>query len=464
MKTLPELSADLSSGEVTSAALVGAYLERIEQVDRSGPALQSVLIVNPHALREARLLDAKRNKGYELGPLHGIPILLKDNIESSDQMATTAGSTALAQNVTGRDSPLVAGLRAAGVVILGKTNLSQWANFRSERSISGWSSMGGQVRNPHMLDRSPCGSSSGSAVAVAASLTAGAVAIHRTDQFFARHGRADDKNSRWCRADVRCDGYHGAGDKLRRSTRRLDPRWRPRRCLRFAEGSNPDIVARFNEALAVLATAGAELVEIEQFAGRDSTFYDSSYEVLKYEFKATLNDYLASLPINVKSRSLNDLIAFNQRHRERELVLFDQSIFVESAAYPPLTDDTYLAALASVRQTTRDNGIDALLKRHRAQVLVSPSGPVASRVDPINGDVWPDWAGAGGIAAVAGYPHLSVPMGSVHGVPLGLSFFAGANDDAAVLSFGYAFEQRTQHRVEPRYLVMPNRLKSYARR
>lgn len=481
MKSLPELSADLKDGSLTASALVEAYLERIEKVDRAGPALQSVLTINPNALQDARALDAWREAGKPLLPLHGIPVLLKDNIESKDPMATTAGSMALARNVTERDAPLVAGLRAAGAVILGKTNLSQWANFRSERSISGWSSLGGQVRNPHMLDRSPCGSSSGSGAAVAASLAAGAVGTETngsiicpanvngvvgfkptvglvSQQFIVPISSSQDTAGPMTKtvtgAAMMLTAMATSAEKQDYVAKLDQNSLKGARIgvLRFSQGSNPDIVARFNEALEALVGAGAEMVDIDEFDGRDGAFYDRSYDVLKYEFKATLNDYLASTPRSVETRSLVQLIAFNNAHADVELALFDQGIFVESADFGSLNDDKYLVALASVQLATRTDGIDALLKQYDVDVLVSPSGPVASRVDPVNGDVWPDWVGAGGIAAVAGYPHLSVPMGGVHGVPLGVSFIAAANDDAKLLSFGYAFEQRTKLRMEPSYL------------
>jgi amidase len=479
-QTLPEISDALQNGDISAEALVEHYLERIEAIDRSGPTLQSVLALNPDALAQARDLDAKRAAGEPLGPLHGVPILLKDNIESRDNMATTAGALALKDNITGRDSPLVAGLRAQGAIILGKTNLSQWANFRSNNSMSGWSALGGQVRNPHMLDRNPCGSSSGSGAAVAASLAAGAVGTETNgsiicpstvngvvgfkptvglvaqDYIVPISSTQDTAGpmtktvkgaammlSAMATGEDKTD-YVAALDADSLSGKRIG-------VLRFAEGSNPDIKALFNTSLKDLEQAGAVLVEIEEF-DRPDAFNAASYTVLKTEFKATLNDYLAGAAPAVTTRSLEAVIAFNKANADVELALFDQSIFDESREAGPLTDPDYIAARTAVLLKTRDNGINALMAGHTLDVMVSPSGPVPGRIDPINGDVWPSWAGAGWMAAIGGTPHLSVPMGNVHGLPVGLSFIGRAGQDADMLAYGYSYEQRTNHRVMPQYL------------
>ncbi len=479
--SLPEIADALAAGDVTSEQLVQDYLDRIARIDRNGPTLQSVLAVNPNALDDARASDARREAGETLGALDGVPVLLKDNIESLDPMATTAGALALKDNITGRDSPLVAGLRAQGAIILGKTNLSQWANFRSENSISGWSALGGQVRNPHMLDRSPCGSSSGTGSAVAASLAAGGVGTETngsiicpsnvngivgfkptvglvSQQYIVPISSSQDTAGPMTKTvrgaammlSAMADGepkadFAAALDATALEGARIG-------VMRFSVGENPDINALFDAALAELEKAGAELVEIDAFAPAAENFWGRSYDVLKYEFKATLNDYLADTPAAVTARTLDELIAFNETHADQELVLFDQSIFTASAAMGGLDDPDYLAARDAVQTATRENGIDRLILEYEVDVLVSPSGPITSRVDPVNGDVWPDWSGGGYLAAIAGYPHLSVPMGTVHGVPLGLSFIGAKDQDAAVLSYGYAYEQRTKLRAEPRYL------------
>jgi len=478
---LPEIAAALAAGETTSVALVEGYLARIERIDRSGPTLQSVLALNPEAREEARASDARRAAGEALGPLDGVPILLKDNVESADPVPTTAGALALAGNVTGRDSPLVAGLRAAGAIVLGKTNLSQWANFRSNDSISGWSALGGQVRNPHMLDRSPCGSSSGSAVAVAASLAAGAVGTETNGSISCpatvngivgfkptvglvsqRHivpiSSSQDTAGPMTKtvegAAMLLDamatgeaktGYVAALDADALAGARLG-------VARFAEGSNPNIVALFDRALADLAAAGAVLVEIDEHETPDD-FWPSSRKVLRYEFKATLDDYLADAAPAVAARDLAAVIAFNEAHADVELALFGQDIFEGSAELGGLESEEYVKARDAVQKATRADGLDKLLREHDLAAIVSPSGPLAPPVDPINGDVWPDWAGAGWMAAIAGYPHLSVPMGTVDGLPVGLSFLGGKDRDAQLLALGHAYELKTNRRVEPRYLA-----------
>lgn len=477
-QTLPDIVTALQSAAFTSETLTQAYLDRIDAVDRSGPRLQSVLALNPDALEQARASDARRAAGEMLGPLDGVPILLKDNIETLDPVATTAGSYALADNVTGRDSPLVAGLRAQGAVILGKTNLSQWANFRSEASVSGWSALGGQVRNPHMLDRSPCGSSSGSGVAIAASLVAGAVGTETngsiicpaqvngivgfkptvgviSQDYIVPISSSQDtagpmtktvRGAALMMDAMSIDGSGGYTDALDVNSLR----GKRIGVLRFAQG-NADIQSRFNAGLDAMEAAGAELVEIEDFSPGGDTFWGDSYGVLQWEFKATLDEYLANSPADIPVRSLAELIAFNLA-APREMAVFDQSIMDMSEARTGLDDPDYITARDAVRRATGERGIDALMADYNVDMLVSPSGPLSSRVDPINGDTWPDWAGAGYLAAVAGYPHVTVPMGAVHAVPLGFSIMGSARQDKDILSYAYALEQATQARVEPGYL------------
>ena len=367
-KTLPDLSDALIAGEMTSAELVAAYLERIDSVDRKLPKLQAVLSLNANAMADAEASDARRAAGETLGPLDGIPILLKDNIETLDPIATTAGAFALKDNVTGRDSPLVAGLRAQGAIILGKTNLSQWANFRSNDSMSGWSALGGQVRNPHMLDRNPCGSSSGSGAAAAASLAAGTVGTETNGSIICPSnvngivgfkptvglvaqdliipisssqdtagpmtksvkGAAMMLNA-MATGPSKTD-YVSALDASSLSGQRVG-------VLRFAQGSSADIQNRFDAALSVLEAQGAILVDIETFEPAAENYWGDALSVFQYEFKHTLNEYLASTPETVPTRTLADLIAFNEANAEMELALFDQSIFVASEAKGPITDE-----------------------------------------------------------------------------------------------------------------------------
>ncbi len=477
-QTLPEAAQALADGDATSAGMVAAYLDRIEQVDRSGPRLQSVLSLNPDAMAQAEASDARRAVGEALGPLDGVPVLLKDNIETLDPVATTAGSYALIDNITERDSPLAAGLRAQGAVILGKTNLSQWANFRSEDSVSGWSAVGGQVRNPHMLDRSPCGSSSGSGAAVAASLAAGAVGTETngsiicpsnvngvvgfkptvgviSQEYIVPISSTQDTAGPMTKtvrgaammmdamASDGSTGYAAALDADSLRGKRVG-------VLRFAQGS-PDVAGVFDTGLAALEAAGAELVEIDAFQLDAENYGRDSYGLLQWEFKATLDDYLANSPADIPVRSLADVIAFNAADA-RETAVFDSSIMDLSEARSGLDDDAYAAAKANAQGATGERGIDALLAEYEVDMLVSPSGPLTSRVDPINGDTWPAWAGAGYLAAVAGYPHVTVPMGSVHDLPLGFSIMGTRGQDKDVLSYAYALEQVTQARVEPGYL------------
>ncbi len=480
-KSLPEIAAGLKAGEVTSEELVQAYIARIEAVDQSGPTLQSVMSINPDALADARKLDEKRAAGEELGPLHGVPILLKDNIESKDNIATTAGALVLKDNITGRDSPLVAGLRDAGAVILGKTNLSQWANFRSQDSMSGWTALGGQVRNPHMLDRNPCGSSSGSGAAMAASLASGTVGTETngsvicpsnangvvgfkptvglvSQQYIVPISSSQDTAGPMTKTvtgaammlnamatgEAKTD-YVAGLDASKLNGARIG-------VLRYAVGGNKDIVKRFDAALEVLKANGAELVEIEERPAQPEGFGGHSFNVLLYEFKATLNEYLADSAPAVPARTLKDVIAFNIENADIELALFDQSLFDLAVPLGDLSSAEYIEARDTVQKATREDGIDMLLAKHNVDILVSPSGPVASRVDPINGDVWPSFPGAGSMAAIAGYPHITVPMGTVHGMPVGFSFIGGKDQDAKVLSYGFAYEQNSNLRAEPQYL------------
>ena len=478
---LQELAAALKAGDISAEELTAAYIARIEAIDRSGPELQSVLTVNPNALEDARALDVKRAAGETLGSLHGVPVLLKDNIESLDPMPTTAGALALKENVTGRDSPLVAGLRAQGAIILGKTNLSQWANFRSHSSMSGWSALGGQVKNPHMLDRNPCGSSSGSGSGLAASLAAGAVGTETngsiicpsnvngivgfkptvglvSQQYIVPISSSQDTAGPMTKTvtgaammlnamatgEAKTD-YVAALDANSLDGARVG-------VMRFSTNSNADLNAKFDAALEAMKAAGAVLVEIDEFELATEDFQSKSLDVLLYEFKATLNDYLSHSAPAVTTRTMDDLIAFNKAHADVELALFDQSIFEQAAPLGGLDSPDYIKARDDVQAATRRDGIDAMMAEYQLDVLVSPSGPVSPRIDPVNGDVWPDWAGAGYIAAIAGYPHVTVPMGAIHGIPVGISFMGAKDQDAAVLSYGFAYEQRTMLRTEPQYI------------
>lgn len=482
-KSLPEIAQALASGEVTSERLLQLYLERIELIDKNGPTLQAVLSINPDALEQAKALDTMRAEGKLMGALHGVPILLKDNIESQDNLATTAGALALQDNVTGRDSPLVAGLRAQGAIILGKTNLSQWANFRSESSMSGWSALGGQVRNPHMLDRNPCGSSSGSGAAAAASLAAGTVGTETNGSIICPSNASGivgfkptvgivpqqhivPISASQDTAGPMTKSVMGAAMMMNAmATQTPDKDYTSLLSkaaltdvrvgvLNFAKGNSAAIGQHFVRALEDLEKAGAILVDIEQRPESPDGLGKMAYDLLKYEFKEGINAYLASTsPKQVTTRTLEELIVFNDEHKGIEQSLFDQSIFVASQAMGSLESEGYKKARTTVQKASGEDSIDKLLQEYDVQVLIAPSGVIVPRIDPINGDVWPgNWPGYGSQAARAGYPHATVPMGEVNALSVGLSFIGSKNTDANILAYAFAYEQHSMRRVTPKFL------------
>lgn len=477
-RPIAQLQAALESGAITSEALVRQALARIEALDRRGPALGAVISLNPQALEQAKALDRERAERGARGPLHGIPILIKDNIETADPIATTAGSLALAHNVTARDAPIVANLRTAGAVVLGKANLSEWANFRSEHSISGWSAVGGFTKNPHVLDRSPCGSSSGSAVAVAAgyvpasvgtetdgSITcpaamSGVVGLKPTlGLLSARHivpiAHSQDTAGPFgtnvhdvtvmldamvgstpaCQSKLpacRRDDYIGALAADALQGKRIG-------VLHFEHPRQPQIGPIYERALEILRAAGARLVDVREPDMK--RIYAAEDIVLHVEFKTDLNAYLRTLPESVAPRSLTDLIAFNAAE-PRELRWFGQEIFVKSNATEGLDDEVYLEALAASKLAAGPHGIDRLLAEHELDLLVAPTTGTAWRIDLVNGDHFPGSFST--LPAVAGYPHLTVPMGDVQGLPLGISFIGPAWSEATLLAAGFAFELRAE--------------------
>lgn len=482
----PQAKASVKSGfaptlpnavEWQSLTLVQQSLARIDAIDRNGPTLQSVLSVNPEAIEIAKALDAERADGTIRGPLHGVPVLLKDNIETKDKLPTTAGSWALIENANGRDAPLAAALRENGAVILGKSNLSQWANFRSEDSVSGWSSIRGQVRNPHSLNRSPCGSSSGSGAAVAAGIVSAAVGTETNGSIIcpsAMNGIVGFKptvgvipqdliipiSSSQDTAGPMTLTVEGAAMMMDAMTKndgsyvaslgRLDPTTTRLGVLNFARGDNLGVATNFDAALEVLKKKGFSLVEIDAWEVGEG-FGKASYDVLKYEFKATLNEYLSTTTDAVKTRSLADLIRFNKED-PRELAIFDQSIFVASEALGGLTDDEYVRSSKLVLKATREEGIDKLLQENDVDILVAPSTAPSFLIDHVYGDSYPGGTGAGWIAAVAGYPHITVPMGTYKGLPTGISFMSTGGEDKKVVAMGYAYEQASGSlRVQPTF-------------
>jgi amidase len=485
-RSIGELSADMAAGRVTSEALAAAYLARIEAIDRAGPTLRSVIAVSPRALEDARALDAERAAGRLRGPLHGVPVLVKDNIETADGSATTAGSLALRDNITWRDAPVVARLKAAGAVVIGKTNLSEWANIRSSASVSGWSAVGGLAKNPYALDRGAGGSSSGTGAAIAASLAAvgvgtetdgsvtcpasfaGLVGLKPTVGLVSRThivpiSHSQDTPGPMCRsvadAAILLTAMAGS-DPADAATAEADAR----RCdyaaalagaslkgarlgvLGFASKSRPTVDAVFAAAVARLRDAGAEVVELDyeppESLGRDE------FTVLLTELKADLNAYLATTPNAVTTRTLADLIAFNAGS-ERELALFGQETFEKAEATAGLDDPVYLAARADSLRLAGAEGIDRLLAEHGLDALISVSYGPAGRIDLGAGDH--GWGRASKLPAVAGYPHLTVPMGQVLGMPVGISFIGPAWSEAKLLGLGHAFEQAAPARRAPTY-------------
>ena len=472
--TIAQLGAKLRAGELTVRELTEAYLARIDALDRSGPTLRSVIETNPDALAIGDELDAELRQGRIRGPVHGIPILVKDNIDTRDRMGTTAGSLALVDARPAADAPLISNLRDAGAVILGKANLSEWANFRSTRSSSGWSARGGQCRNPYALDRNPGGSSSGSGAAVSANLCAAAVGTETDGSIVSpssANGIAGIKptvglvNSRGivpishtqdtagpmartvADAALLLDAMTGDGsapatdgDSLRGA--------RVGVARNLAAEFDPGVGVLFEEALGTLRAAGAELIDPADLLHVDE-YEESEWEVLEYEFKADLEAYLAAVG-GEAPRTLADLIAFNQGHRAEELPFFAQEIFEMSVEKGPLTDPAYLDALATCGRLSRDEGLDAVLAEHTLDAIVAPTRGPAWLTDHINGDHH-GLGGSSSPAAVSGYPSVTLPMGSIAGLPVGLSFIGGPRRERDLIGYAFAFERATNHRVAPRF-------------
>lgn len=488
--TVAELQAGLSAGDWSARSLSEACLNRIEALDKGGPALSSVIEINPDALEIAEALDAERQAGNTRGPLHGLPLLLKDNIDTADRMQTTAGSLALIDSGVKRDAHVTQRLRDAGAVLLGKTNLSEWANFRSRNSISGWSARGGFTLNPHVLDRNPCGSSSGSAVAVAAGLVPmavgtetngsivcpssvnGVVGIKPTVGLVGRSGivpisHTQDTAGPMARCVADAAALLGAMtgvDPQDSATADATPRahedytiFLDAKALRGARigalrgywGIHPAMDSLLDEALATLRDAGATVVDIRGLRDRSST-QAAGFDVLLYEFRPALEKYLASLGPKAKVRTLDDVIRFNEEHAEEELRYFGQGIMLEAAEMEPLSDPGYARTLTASRDVCR-RAIDEALEYLSLDALFSPTMGTAWLTDHVDGDQ-PDFPGAASTPAQAGYPHITVPGGFVSELPVGVSFFGTAWSEPKLIGLAYSFEQATHHRREPRFL------------
>lgn len=486
--TIAQLQQWMTSGRFTSRALCEMYLGRIAEIDRKGPSIRSVLQLNPDALAIADALDAQRKAGKSRGPMHGIPVLIKDNIDTHDRMTTAAGSLALAHSIAPRDSFVAERLREAGAVILGKTNLSEWANYRSTHASSGWSGMGGQTRNPYALDRTPSGSSSGSGAATAASLCAVAVGtetdgsitspsavqslvgIKPTVGLVSRAGiipisHSQDTAGPMARTVTDVAILLGVLTGVDPRDVATTPSARHKRSdytafldvngLKGARigiprknyfGYSVATDAIIGEAIAVMRSAGAIIIDPIELGSEGN----GEGTVLSYEFKADINSYLASLGAASPVKTLADLIAFNAAHRSEEMPYFGQEIFETSQARGPLTDRKYRDALAADSRRSRAEGIDAAIAKYKLDAIAAPTQEPPGLIDLVNGD-----SGGGGSAtslpAVAGYPHITVPAGYSFGLPIGLSLFGPAWSEPVLIKLAYAFEQKTKARRAPRF-------------
>ena len=486
--SVADLRGGLASGQLTTRSICEALLDRIEAIDAAGASLNSVIEVNPEALSESDRLDAERRAGQVRGPLHGIPVMLKDNIDTADGMQTTAGSLALVDSGVPRDSAVASRLRAAGALLIAKTNLSEWANFRSRQSTSGWSARGGLTRNPHFLDRNPCGSSSGSAVAVSAGLAPlaigtetngsivcpssvnGIVGIKPTVGLVGRSGivpisHTQDTAGPMARTVADAAELLGAlagTDPLDPATRSSAQRapgnyteFLTADALRGARigllreywGRHSAIDQILDEAAAVMRDNGAELIDIGELPRIDET-NRPGFELMLYEFKAGLNDYLSQLSADARVRTLADVIRFNEQHRAEEMPYFGQDILEAAEEKGPLTEQAYLNAVASSRDRCRAS-IETTIGELELDALFAPTTGPAWVTDLVHGDrsSFPSCSSA---AARAGYPHITVPGGFVHGLPVGVSFFGSAWSEPRLIGLAHSFEQSTRHRAVPR--------------
>ena len=487
--TVAELQAGMQSGRYSAREVTEMYLARIESVDRRGPALNSVIEVNPEAIAIAESLDQERRAGRVRGPLHGITILIKDNIDTADRMQTTAGSLALEGSIAPKDAGIVERLRAAGCVLLGKTNLSEWANFRSTNSSSGWSGRGGQTKNPYVLDRNPCGSSAGSGAAGSASLATitigtetdgsivcpasinGLVGIKPTVGLWSRSGiipisHTQDTAGPMCRTvadaavllgpltgvdprDPATTASRGRAETdYRRFLDRAGLKGARIGVMRKHMGVSAKTEVVYDDAIRALTAAGAVIIDPVDLAD-PGPLGTAEWQVLAYEFKAGVEAYLATLGPTIPHRTLADLIAFNLANRNREMPHFAQETFDRAAKLGPLSSPEYRSALATCRRLARTEGLDRRLNQFRLDAIIGVTAGPSWPIDLVNGDRFT--GGSSTSAAVAGYPNITVPMGHVGGLPVGLSFMGRAWSEGRLLQLASGFEQATQARFAPTF-------------
>jgi len=496
--TIADLQRGMESGRFTARSIAEKYLSRIEAIDRSGPALKSVIETNPDALAIADVLDKERKERRLLGTLHGIPVLIKDNIDTADGMMTTAGSLALVGARPAKDSFVAKRLREAGALILGKTNPSEWANIRSSHSTSGWSGRGGLTRNPYVLNRNPCGSSSGSGVAASANLSAitvgtetdgsivcpsslnGVVGIKPTVGLISRSGiipisHTQDTAGPMCRTvrdaaillgalagvdDEDAATLSGRGKASADYTKFLDPNGARGMRIGVARkyfGGHEGVDALMERSLDVLKKLGATVVDpadVETIGKTGDKTGDNELLVLLYELKADLNAYLATLGAGAPVHSLAEVIAFNERFRQKEMPYFGQDLFIKAEAKGPLTTKEYRDALETNLRLARAEGIDATMDKFKLDALVAPTAIPAWPTDLVNGDMFN--GGSSGAAAIAGYPSITLPAGFYFGLPVGISFFGRGWSEPVLIKLAYAFEQATNVRKPPKFLPTAN--------
>jgi amidase len=488
--TIPQLQDGMKSGKYTAQSLVEKYLARIDEIDKRGPAVNAIIELNPDALSIAKALDQERNGKGARGPLHGIPVLIKDNIDTADRMMTTAGSLALVGSKPPKDSFVAQRLRAAGAVILGKTNLSEWANIRSSHSVSGWSGRGGLTKNPYALDRNACGSSSGTGAGISANLAVvgigtetdgsivcpsssnGLAGIKPTVGLVSRGGiipisHSQDGAGPMCRtvrdAAILLGALTGvdpddsataasAGKSQTDYAEYCDPHGLKGARIGVARkyfGFNDAVDALMEQSLNVMKTQGATLVDPADIATLGK-FDDTELLVFMYELKADLNAYLARLGPGAPVRTLQDIIDFNDRNRQKEMPYFGQDLFVKAQSKGPLSEKEYLEAVEKNHQLARTEGIDALMDKYHLDAIVAPTGGPAWLTDLVNGDH--SAGGSSNAAAVAGYPNVNVTAGFLSGLPVGISFFGRAWSEPTLIKMAYSFEQAIKARRAPRFL------------